>query len=297
MKTRRKRAVRQNKVRAVSAALLMFIGVMIACWVFMPIVVSEDQTQPNDTLVDEDSSKYVEKPRIQPVHIQVYTTVDLPLKSHPDESSDTLMTIPEYEIIDIWLDNKTDQWGYTVYDEVNGYVNSDYLHSYVEEDYLFDIGLEFYYQDLVKELIEVFELDVDEYFFYGMMYTESRFRNESESSSGAQGVLQIIPSTWEFLYEDFCKDYPNLADTVIDDVTDKRSNITLGMYYIKSMQDDYGFDSLSENAHEVLTMYNRGPSGANKYYKTYGTYATPYSQEILRAAEYIRVNHTWKEGL
>lgn len=280
MEIRRKRMVGQNEVKTALTVLLVLIGVMVACWAFVLI----------------NNSNHVDYPRIQLVRVQVYTTADLPLKSRPDGSSDTLVTIPKYEILDIWVNDKTDQWGHTTYNGINGYVNSDYLHSYVEEDYL-DIGLEFYYQDLVKELIEVFELDVDEYFFYGMMFTESRFRNESESSSGAKGVLQIIPSTWEFLRADFCSKYPDLAGTIKDDVTDKRSNITLGVYYVKSIQDDYGFDSLSKNAHEVLTMYNHGPSGANNHYKTYGTYATLYSQETLRAAEYIRANHTWKEGL
>ena len=106
-----------------------------------------------------------------------------------------------------------------------------------------------------------------------------------------------MPSTWEFLYEKFQKECPEYSYLLVNDSTDKTSNIILGMYYISYIQHCYGFDSAAENAHTILTAYNRGMSGADKYCKEYGTYETSYSQEILRAAEYIREHKTWKEGL
>ena len=185
------------------------------------------------------------------------------------------------------------------WDDTNGsagWIKSEYLKEYNPDLYI-DIPLEYQYQDLVRELIVLFDLDIDEYFIYGMMYTENRFNNEEESEAGAQGILQIIPSTWNILYKDFCKEYPELSCTIENDATDKRSNITLGIYYIKQIRDSYNCQSVSENASRILTTYNRGPGGAEAYYNAHGTYSTSYSQEILRAAEYIRVNKTWKEGL
>lgn len=159
-----------------------------------------------------------------------------------------------------------------------------------------EIGLDYQYQDLTREVIELLELDTDEYFFYGMMYTESRFRVLAESYAGAQGIMQIMPTTWDFYYSQFCKEYPEFSETICNDILDIRSNITIGVYIISQISKDCGV-SISQDPHRVLSSYNRGICGANKYYKSNGTYTTTYSTEILRAAEYIRVNKTWKEGL
>ena len=190
----------------------------------------------------------------------------------------------------------TPKWCFVTYKGKSGYINSDYLKEYNKDIHL-DIGLEYVYQDYVRELIEVFELDVDEYFFYGMMYTENRFEEEPESSAGAQGLLQIMPSTWSSLYQDFHKKYPKYAKDIVNDPMDKKSNITLAMYCVKRIKDSYGYDSLSEHASQVLTSYNRGIYGAKKYYNAYGTYSSEYSKEILRASKYIREHKTWKEGI
>lgn len=163
-------------------------------------------------------------------------------------------------------------------------------------DLYIEIGLDHEYQDLTREVIELLELDTDEYFFYGMMYTESRFKVLAESHAGAQGIMQIMPTTWDFYYSQFCKEYPEFSETIHNDILDIRSNITIGVYIISQISKDCGV-SISQDTHRVLSSYNCGIGGANKYYKSNGTYTTTYSTEILRAAEYIRVNKTWKEGL
>mgnify|MGYP003290536824 CR=1 FL=1 len=40
-----------------------------------------------------------------------------------------------------------------------------------------DIPLDYSQQDLVRNTIDYFNLDIDEYFIYGIMYVESRFSN------------------------------------------------------------------------------------------------------------------------
>ena len=97
-----------------------------------------------------------------------------------------------------------------------------------------------------------------------------------------------------FKYSDLT--YPEYAGEIVNDPLDKKSNITLGMYYLKVISDEFGC-TISNNPHAILTSYNRGSSNAQGYYKNHGTYATPYSEEILRAAEYIREHKSWKEGL
>lgn len=240
-----------------------------------------------------------EYPETYSYDLMMYTTTSVHLRSKPNKSSNSIAILSPCQIVIAHIEDINDDWYFVSWDDTNGsagWIKSEYLKEYNHDLYI-DIPLEYQYQDLVRELIALFDLDIDEYFIYGMMYTENRFSNEEESEAGAQGILQIIPSTWNLLYKDFCREYPELACTIENDATDKRSNITLGIYYIKQIRDSYNCQSVSENASRILTTYNRGPGGAEAYYNAHGTYSTSYSQEILRAAEYIRVNKTWKEGL
>ena len=242
-----------------------------------------------------------DKPKKKPVIVMkdkkqvMYTTVSLNLREEPDANSNKIKVLPTYEKITVYSTNFS-SWYFTSYKGKSGYVCKKYLSKYQESKYI-DIGLEYQYQDLVRELIKKFNFDVDEYFFYGMMYTENRFRQEPESSAGAQGILQILPSTWNSLLPLIKKQFPELYKSISRNPFDKKSNIVVGMYYIKYIRDSYGYKSLANNASKVLTTYNRGAYNAKLYYKKHKTYSTAYSQEILRAAKYIRVHKTWKEGL
>lgn len=229
----------------------------------------------------------------------VYTTSLVNLRSRPTIDSESIMVLSPYKIVVAHIENEDDEWYFVSWDDTDGnsgYIKSEYLKEYRTNSYV-DIPLEYYNQDLVRDLIDLYGLDIDEYFIYGMMYCENRFNSKEESAAGAQGIMQIMPSTWDFLYEDFCKDYPEYSDTIINDPTNKRSNITLGIYCLKYIKDTYGLDSVSQYSSKILTTYNRGEGGANLYYKKYGTYSSSYSEEILRAAEYIRLYNTWKEGM
>lgn len=265
----------------------------------LPLTTNSYCSTPKETEEVSEVEPLFEYPETYSYDLMMYTTTSVHLRSNPDKSSNSIAILSPCQIVIAHIENINDDWYFVSWDDTNGsagWIKSEYLKEYNHDLYI-DIPLEYQYQDLVRELIALFDLDIDEYFIYGMMYTENRFNNEEESEAGAQGILQIIPSTWNLLYKDFCREYPELACTIENDATDKRSNITLGIYYIKQIRDSYNCQSVSENASRILTTYNRGPGGAEAYYNAHGTYSTSYSQEILRAAEYIRVNKTWKEGL
>lgn len=265
----------------------------------LPLTTNSYCSTPKETEEVSEVEPLFEYPETYSYDLMMYTTTSVHLRSNPDKSSNSIAILSPCQIVIAHIENINDDWYFVSWDDTNGsagWIKSEYLKEYNHDLYI-DIPLEYQYQDLVRELIALFDLDIDEYFIYGMMYTENRFNNEEESEAGAQGILQIIPSTWNLLYKDFCREYPELACTIENDATDKRSNITLGIYYIKQIRDSYNCQSVSENASRILTTYNRGPGGAKAYYNAHGTYSTSYSQEILRAAEYIRVNKTWKEGL
>ena len=266
----------------------------------IPKIIQQETTEsilvnPKPTATPTQKSVRKEKLIISKNTNKMYTKTLLNLRKEPTTNSEVLTVIPQNEIITV-RDTNQRNWCYVKYNKNSGYVNKKYLSNYTQEKYI-NIGLEYEYQDLVRELIKTFNFDVDEYFFYGMMYTENRFRQEPESSAGAQGILQILPSTWDSLLPLIQKQFPKLYSTLDKNSSNKRSNIIVGMYYIKYIRDYYGCSSVANNASKILTSYNRGTYNAKKYYEKHGTYRTSYSREILRAATYIRIHKTWKEGL
>ena len=292
---KRTRKGSKKKVLAISSLVaLTAIAVMIP-------LKSNENTIPENTSASHieqyNSQAQVEtlEPEVIYKEMTMFTTCRVHLRESDSSNSISLGIVPASQIVTAWV-GEGEEWYKVSYNGTHGYKYSDYLRTYDPQNHI-EIGLDYVHQDLVREMISVLNLDVDEYFIYGMMYTENRFQNEPESIAGAQGILQIIPSTWSFLYDKFQKEYPEYSHLVINDSTDKTSNIILGMYYISYIQHYYGFNSAAENAHTILTAYNRGMSGADEYCEEHGTYETSYSQEILRAAEYIREHKTWKEGL
>lgn len=298
------RRTRKNDKRKMVALFVVVLAAFTA--IVVPLKTCGGNKANNPEIVQQTSVAYVEvhnsqaqvetsEPESVSREVTMFTTCNVHLRESGSCDSNSLKIVPASQIVTTYLVEGED-WYEVSYNGIHGYIFSDYLHVYDPQTHI-EIGLDYVHQDLVREMIDLFQLDVDEYFVYGMMYTENRFQNEPESKAGAQGILQIIPSTWSFLYDKFQREYPEYSHLIINDSTDKTSNIILGMYYISYIQHCYGFDSAAENAHAILTAYNRGMSGADTYCKEYGTYETSYSQEILRAAEYIREHKTWKEGL
>lgn len=230
-----------------------------------------------------------------------YTTDNVNVREHPSVESEVQAVLPANMVFTAYANKKDDEWYYvnsvidTENSGVKGWVNSQFIKKH-RTDYV-DIPLNHAQQDLVRETIEYFGLDVDEYFFYGLMYVESRFNNNDGSLAGAKGVMQIIPSTWRSTYARMKKEYPEMAGRIQNDVTDMNSNIIMGIYYIKVLQTELKVDSAKDNATMLLTAYNRGDYNARRYFKKHGTYHTTYSRDVLRAADYIRTHNTWEEGI
>lgn len=261
--------------------------------------IEPEKTLPNTTLTPTTVTAEPTEEPVTYIETTMYTVSSVNLRQDASKTSTSLLIIPESVKVSAQIpENSTiEDWTHVSYNGKTGYVKTEYLAVYDESFHLDGLQLEYKYQDLVISLIEAFDFDVDQYFFYGMMYTENRFKTEPESEAGAQGILQVIPSTWRTMYKELQQEYPEIAATIMDDPTDKASNITIGLYYIKYLKDYYGYSSLKEHASQILTCYNRGPGGTASYYNKYGTYSTDYSKEILKAADYIRENGTWEEGL
>jgi hypothetical protein len=87
--------------------------------------------------------------------------------------------------------------------------------------------------------------DVDPLLVHSIIKVESNYDAHAVSSKGAEGLMQLMPSTARMLG--------------VSDSFDPQQNIEAGVKYLKKLQDIYKDDRLA------LAAYNAGPGSVNKY--------------------------------
>ncbi len=85
---------------------------------------------------------------------------------------------------------------------------------------------------------------VDPKMAYGLVKTESDFKNTAVSHVGARGLTQLMPGTARWLK----------PGTSASDLFDPRTSLEVGFKYLRQLIDRY-----EGNTHLALTAYNRGP--------------------------------------
>lgn len=108
------------------------------------------------------------------------------------------------------------------------------------------------------------EYDLDPYWMLAIMYTESRFKNDVVSSEGARGLMQLIPSTAEFM------GMPS------EELHTPAINVDAGFKYYRYLLDRY------DNQEMTTIAYNQGPGNVSR-----GTYRTWYHGRVKEAHEMI----------
>ena len=78
----------------------------------------------------------------------------------------------------------------------------------------------------------------------GVAHVESRFSTDAESQAGAIGVMQLMPSTAEFLHVD---------------ALEPSSNVLGGAVYLRQLLSRYG-----GNVNLALAAYNAGPTAVDR---------------------------------
>jgi len=98
-------------------------------------------------------------------------------------------------------------------------------------------------------------LDLDEAWVYGLMRQESRFVMNARSSTGAQGLMQLMPATARWVAGKI-----GLKDFALSGVNDMNTNVMLGTSYLKMVLQDL-------DNHPVLASaaYNAGPGRARRW--------------------------------
>ena len=111
------------------------------------------------------------------------------------------------------------------------------------------------YEEEIASASETF--DVDPVLVASIINSESGFNSKSVSKKGAIGLMQLMPSTAEYLAEKL-----NYGEYDLYNVKD---NITLGTYYLSILSDSFNDNVL------VLCSYNAGPGNVSKWLQEYSS--------------------------
>lgn len=134
-----------------------------------------------------------------------------------------------------------------------------------------------YYGGLLPQIVQVYtyilcnDLEVDYATILAMIETESAYKWDAESSSGAVGYMQIMPQ------------YHTERVAGSDGLKNPYQNIRAGIEYMHELLEKYG-----GNYEKALTAYRYGQTGAQNKYFSSGQTGCEYSDKVLETAERIR---------
>ncbi len=121
------------------------------------------------------------------------------------------------------------------------------------------------------------QIHLDINWVYGLIRQESRFVMAAKSSVGASGLMQVMPTTGQYVAKKI-----GMTDYSIDKLSDLQTNLTLGSNYLNMVLNDMdGSWGLASGA------YNAGPGRPKQWRQTL---TKPVSMEIF--AETIPFNET-----
>ena len=122
-------------------------------------------------------------------------------------------------------------------------------------------------RSLAEQIFDAAERhDIEADVAFGLVNTESTFRDRAVSHVGARGLTQVMPRTAKWLD-------PSVS---ANELFNRDKNLDLGFKYLRMMIDKYGGDV--ENA---LTAYNRGPGTVDKILKRGGNPDNGYAGKVL----------------
>jgi soluble lytic murein transglycosylase-like protein len=101
---------------------------------------------------------------------------------------------------------------------------------------------------------------------YGLVHTESTFKETAVSGVGARGLTQLMPKTAKWL----------LPGTNAQDLFNRKTSLKLGFRYLTQLTDRY-----RGNIKLALLAYNRGPGTVDHVLKKGGNPDNGYASKVL----------------
>lgn len=97
--------------------------------------------------------------------------------------------------------------------------------------------------------------DLDKYLVMSVIKVESNFNEKATSVKDARGLMQITPSTGNWIAEQM-----NLVEFSQDKLYDPEQNIFMGCWYLDNLRKEF-----DDNYMLILSAYNAGRGNVNKW--------------------------------
>ncbi len=120
-----------------------------------------------------------------------------------------------------------------------------------------ELALPLRHDDIIRQ--QARQKNLDPALIAAVIYQESRFRPR-ESDAGAQGLMQILPAT-----ADFIANRSGGTKFTTKDLATPQVNISYGAYYLRYLIDRYDGDVLT-----ALAAYNAGEGRVDEWLKQSG---------------------------
>ncbi len=108
------------------------------------------------------------------------------------------------------------------------------------------------YEHIVRGHAENYELDAA--LIAAVIYSESKFDADAESSSGAIGLMQLLPDTAEGIALN-----TGGSEFVVDDLYDPEINVRYGSFYLRRLLNKY------DDLELALAAYNAGQANVDEW--------------------------------
>ena len=129
------------------------------------------------------------------------------------------------------------------------------------------------------------EYSVPEELVFAIIKVESNFDHEVVSSAGAMGLMQMLPSTYEWLATKFYEDYDEKM------LFDPETSIKYGTYYLQYLYSRFG------SWEKAIIAYNWGEGNFSEFLANEGYTEGDYdSIPVGETRNYVKkVMHHWKK--
>lgn len=126
--------------------------------------------------------------------------------------------------------------------------------------------------------------NIDPLFVTAVIRAESMFKHKATSPRGAQGLMQLMPTTGRYISK-----LTNLEHPHASDLRDPVTNIRLGIAYLQYLEKKF-----QGNRERTLIAYNWGPSNLSKSLSGKGA---PPTQSLKYARSILSHHDQWRTSI
>ncbi len=119
--------------------------------------------------------------------------------------------------------------------------------------------------------------DLDPALLAAVIYQESRFRADARSSSGAIGLMQLMPATAQGI-----ADHTGGSRFRLSDLDDPEINVRYGAWYLRHLLDKY------RNERLALAAYNAGQQNVDRWLAAGEGIAFPETRAYVNRVESLK---------